>query len=236
MIRQALPADAGEVVTLVCQSFRREDLSLTIFGCSGIAEYLRREFAAPRSLYLVAEMEGRIGGFLEMRTGPSLNYIAIGHGHRGKGIGRELLSAALAGAEGPRLTLDVFEHNTSALGWYRKLGFQNYGRTALWRVPAVDCPPAPVYLSGLSQADATHRSFGFSSFTLSSGGRDFTIGRLGERWFLITDREFLSNPGALQVLATIDPGREILFRGDAPSTLSEPLLWSLRMEHSLPLC
>jgi GNAT superfamily N-acetyltransferase len=236
MIRQASPPDAGEVVDLVRQSFRPEDLALTIYGCSGIAEYLRREFAAPRNAYLVAETEGRMDGFLEMRPGPSLNYIAIDRAHRGKGIGRELLFSALAGAAGSRLTLDVFEHNTPALAWYQKLGFQNYGRTAIWRVQAVDCPPAPVYLSGLSQADTAHRVFGFSNFALSSGGRDFTIGRLGEHWFFITDRALLSDSGVLRALRTIDSSREILFRGEALPIPGEPLLWSLRMEHSLPLC
>jgi GNAT superfamily N-acetyltransferase len=236
MIRQALPSDAGEVVDLIRQSFRPEDLALTIYGCTGIVEYLRREFAAPRNAYLVAEIEGRMGGFLEMRPGPSLNYIAIDRAYRGKGIGRKLLFAALTGAEGSRLTLDVFEHNAPALAWYQKLGFQNYGRMALWRVPAVDCPLAPVYLSGLSQADAAHRAFGFSNFALSSGGRDFTIGRLGERWFMLTDYALFAHPAAMRALQTIDSSREILFRGKTPPIPAKSLLWSLQLEHSLPLC
>jgi len=234
MIRHAAPADAGDVVKLVHQSFRPEDLALTIYGCAGMPEYLRREFAVPfsRSLYLVAEIDHAIAGFIELREGPSLNYIAIDKAHRSHGLGRQLLFTALREAEGDRLTLDVFEHNTAALAWYRRLGFQPCGRTGLWRVPSTDSAAAPLRISGMPQADIVHRAFGFSNFTLGA----FSVGRLGDRWFMVTDPGLLATPGALRALATLDPGREILFRGAVPPISCEPLLWSLRMTHSLPLC
>jgi len=252
-IRRAAAGDAGEVAALLGESFRPQDLDLTIYGCAGIVAYLQMEFALPRayarSMYLVAAIAGRIAGYIEMRkreSGPLLNYIATGRAWRGAGIARTLLEAALREAHPPagaEFTLDVFEHNRPALEWYRRRGFRSLGRTAFWRVPANPAGGAAsaVRILDLPQADAAHRAFGFSSFRLAHGGRTFTVGRLGERWFRVTEGEVLGRAEALGALASIDPRREILFCGAAEAIPADrregcsPLLWSIHMGRSLPL-
>jgi ribosomal protein S18 acetylase RimI-like enzyme len=242
-IRPAEPGDAGEVVALVRQSFRPQDLDLTIYGCAGIAAYLEMEFALPRALsasaYLVAAIEGRIAGFADMRatdTGICLNYIATSPDWRGIGVGRELLAAALRAIDPPAgslFTLEVFEHNQAALDWYRRSGFHRLGRMAFWRVADGGAPAGHVRVVDLPQADVTHRAFGFSSFRLAHGGRTFTIGRLGERWFRVTEGELLRRPEALRALQSLDPRREILFHGAGETASLSSLLWSIRMGRQL---
>ena len=257
-IRPAVPPDADDVVALVRQSFRPADLDLTIYGCAGIAEYLRTQFAltpdVPSSTYLVATIEDCISGFVELRgtgRGLCLNYIVIHPDWRGAGVARELLATALRHRRPPagsEFTLDVFEHNHAAMSWYSGMGFQRLGRKAFWRVELQGCAPpedpvgeGPVRITGMSQANTTHDAFGFSSFMLSplQPARTFTVGRLGERWFRVTDEEFLRHSQAVRVLTAIDPRREILFHGAEeaiPTAIRErctPLLWNIHMGRRL---
>lgn len=249
-IRLAAPEDADAVVALIRQSFRPQDLDLTIYGCAGISAYLHMEFALPRafsaSAYLVAVIEDRIAGFVEMRageSGPYLNYIATSPAWRGAGVGREMLAAALREIDPPagsEFTLDVFEHNQIALDWYRRSGFRSLERMAFWCVadgvlaqPPCGALAERVRILDLPQADATHRAFGFSSFRLADRGRAFTIGRLGERWFRVTEGELLRRPEVLHALQSLDPHREILFHGAGETADLSPLLWSIRMGRQL---
>jgi ribosomal protein S18 acetylase RimI-like enzyme len=249
-IRPAAPADADEIADLVRESFRPGDLGLTIYGCAGIAAYLRMEFALPRafsaSTYLVAAIEDRLAGFVELRAvdnGVCLNYIATSREWQRAGVARDLLAAALREADpvtGSELTLEVFEHNEAALGWYRRSGFRRQGRTAFWRVlPGNGGAEGPVRITGLPQADVVHRVFGFSQFNLSHGGRTFAVGRLGESWFRVTDGGLLNYPEALCALRSLDSRREILLAGAEeaiPRAVREgcsPILWSIRMGRQL---
>jgi ribosomal protein S18 acetylase RimI-like enzyme len=229
-IRQAAPADADEVAALFRQSFRPEDLALTIYGCSGygcpgITEYLRLEFALPPELsastYLVAEMENRLAGYVEMR-GLHLNYIVVDENCRGAGVGTALR------ASGPA-TLDVFEHNRSARSWYERAGYRELRRTAFWRVTLPDGRHEAVRITGWAQSEAAQRAFGFSQFDMAAGDRRYTIGRLGDRWFRVTDGELVSRPDALRGLLAADSRREILYVGAEVPEFGSPLLWSIRM-------
>ena len=245
-IRPAAPGDAREVVALIRESFRPQDLALTIYGCAGIAAYLQMEFALPRSfspsVYLLAVIEGGIAGFIEVRRGergPHLNYIATRRACRGAGVGRALVDAALREADPPagsQFTLDVFEHNQVAFDWYRRSGFRILERRAFWRVPAQPAASAAerdVRIPDLPQADAAHRVFGFSRFRLAHRGRAFMVGRLGARWFRLTEGDLLRCPGALGVLSSLDARREILFQGAGETAGCFPLLWSIRMGRQL---
>jgi ribosomal protein S18 acetylase RimI-like enzyme len=249
-IQQAAPDDAENVVELLRRSFRPEDLGLTIYGCHGIEAYLRLEFAQPRefstSTYLVARIAGQLAGFVEFRLldgGPHVNYIAIDSAWQKIGIGSELLSAALKTRgtnSSPRLTLDVFEHNQTALNWYMAKGLRALRRTAFWTVAL---PPGEIEshwrVAGFALSEVTHSVLGFSSFNLIGPGRTFSVGRLARRWFRITEREFLHCRPALVALHCIEPGREVLFVGEEEAippdlrTYCSPILWSLQME--LPL-
>jgi GNAT superfamily N-acetyltransferase len=244
IIRPAAPGDADEVVALVRQSFRPEDLGLTIYGCTGMPAYLRLEFARPRSVaasvYLVAAIDNRVAGFVELRRGergPCLNYIVTNPCWRRAGVARGLLEAALWEADAPagsELTLDVFEHNETARNWYQRAGFRCLQQMAFCRVVPGDGPAEKrLRISGLPQADVTHRAFGFSSFAMTHGGRSFTIGRLAERWFRVNDGELLRYPETLRALQAVEPHRGFLFHGAEEAVAGQEgcssLLRSIRM-------
>lgn len=67
-------------------------------------------------------------GFMGL-TGSHVDALFVDPDVRGKGIGRTLLAHARATC-GP-LTVDVNEQNAQAVGFYRKMGFHDTGRSAL---------------------------------------------------------------------------------------------------------
>jgi diamine N-acetyltransferase len=92
---------------------------------------------------LVAELDDALVGYtqlgdvaipeVDVRPGDkSLRRLYVDTHLRGRGIGRELLSAALAHprlAAAPRVFLTVWEQNVAALRLYESFGFQRVGTT-----------------------------------------------------------------------------------------------------------
>jgi len=87
----------------------------------------------------VAEEDGRIVGWCDALPGPAafgmahVGRLGMGvlNGHRGRGIGRLLLGAAVEGARGlglQKIELDVFSSNEPAIALYRSFGFHEEGR------------------------------------------------------------------------------------------------------------
>lgn len=252
-IRRASATDASSVAALIWRSFRPKDLALTIYGCPGISEYFRRTFDSQeypsRTLSLVAECEGAVAGFLELRSNPSgvfLNYIATDRRFRGRGLGTLLLKRSLEERNAPagtRLTLDVFGHNAQAKSWYSRLGLELTGSVGFWRAridPAFR-GASHFQILDLPASDAVHDAFGFSNLTLTDSDTTFTIGRLGSRWLRIADPRLLSKPELLCDLITFENKRELLINlpfteMDAAWPLEpELLLLSDRMQVTLPL-
>jgi ribosomal protein S18 acetylase RimI-like enzyme len=250
-IRPADPGDADAVVEVVRESFRPGDLELTIYGCPGIAAYLRRQFEAARFSSLpplVAEVERSVIGFAELRRTRSsltLNYIAVRGSWQGHGIAATLLSRALeqAGyAAGEPLSLEVFEHNTAARDWYARMGFETrLGMNFLRAHMPLDGGRRGAIVESMPQAEVCHEQFGFSTFTVGLGSKSFSVGRLGSRWFKITDPALLTSPGVLDLLARIDAERELL--AVIPDTAPhyggrlefKPIIRALKMRCCLPL-
>ncbi|GGH34493.1 L-amino acid N-acyltransferase YncA [Cribrihabitans marinus] len=80
-----------------------------------------------RGWVTVAELEGRVAGFLA-RDGEEICGLYLARAARRRGIGARLL--ARAKAECPRLVLRSFEANASARRFYRREGFVEAGRRA----------------------------------------------------------------------------------------------------------
>lgn len=101
---------------------------------------IRRLGAADNGCFLVARLPGvRVAGFLTLTGGMWSRSRHVGRievmvdpAHRDRGIGRALLGAAIAFAEGSpvldKLSLTVFADNERAVGLYRSLGFVEEGR------------------------------------------------------------------------------------------------------------
>ena len=79
---------------------------------------------------VVVEEEGRLDGFIvfsQVLDEASIHNIAVAAAHQGKGLGRQLLQAALAqmkGSGATRCLLEVRESNTAARQLYAGNGFQ----------------------------------------------------------------------------------------------------------------
>lgn len=94
---------------------------------------------------VVAEEGGTIVGWCDVLPGPAAFGMAhVGRlgmgvlaGHRGRGIGRRLLQAAVERARESgleKIELEVFASNTAAIGLYRGFGFREEGRRSRGRL------------------------------------------------------------------------------------------------------
>ena len=84
--------------------------------------------------YFVYEEEGKIIGYAGVwliEDEGHITNVAVEPGHRGKGIGKELIVMMIEMLKSKRilrLTLEVRESNHVAIGLYHSLGFEIYGR------------------------------------------------------------------------------------------------------------
>jgi ribosomal-protein-alanine N-acetyltransferase len=97
--------------------------------------------AAKSSYFSVAEIEGKVIGYVEgdIRLPTAhLNRIAVHPAHQGRGVGRKLLNSTLrtfwrSGAE--RITLNTQADNTYSQRLYRRFGFEPTGdRVTAWEL------------------------------------------------------------------------------------------------------
>lgn len=73
---------------------------------------------------------GRLAGFMGM-TGAKIDSLFLDPDFRGQGLGRRFIDHAAEAAGGAPLAVDVNEQNTGAIGFYRRMGFVETGRSAL---------------------------------------------------------------------------------------------------------
>jgi len=79
----------------------------------------------PRSTTTVAEVDGRVVGFLS-RRGHEVGGLFVDPDHQRQGVGRALVDAARR--PGEPLELDVFEENATGRAFYAAYGFGVAGR------------------------------------------------------------------------------------------------------------
>lgn len=221
-IRPAQITDAEEIVDVMQSSFEPRILRLTIYKCSGIAEYVRHQVTIGHSCcdtrHIVALVDDRIAGCIELRSAPGevvfLNYIGVRARYRGNGIGKKLLQAAvssLARSDCHEFRLDVLEDNHVATSWYERLGLEYGDTTEWWSVPINYRHNSPeALLVGYPQAEVCQKAFGFSQFTVFTTNGRHVVGRLGEDWFRLTDSVSLADSGLIAALARLDPNRHLL--------------------------
>ncbi len=134
-IRPATPADAPQILAFIrdLAAYEREPDAVHATE----SDLLRDGFGpAPRFHCLIADWDNTPAGFAlyfhnystwRGHTGIHLEDLFVRPEHRGKGIGKALLTrvAAIAVEEGcHRLQWDVLEWNTPAIGFYEQLGAQ----------------------------------------------------------------------------------------------------------------
>jgi ribosomal protein S18 acetylase RimI-like enzyme len=247
-IRFAEPRDAEQVAILFSDGFRPDFAQLLIYRCRGASEYIRMHLASgvptAESAYFVAEAPGGIIGAAELRRHSNrllLNYIGVHPGYRGQRVGAILLSAAvgMSGVSSGQIGLDVLHENVRALQWYGRLGFVT--RTSaefLELAPPSGVDEGPAYVSGLPQADLCQERFGFSKFNLITRKGTFSVGRIGDTWFRLTDLAAIGDPAIFAALNLLDPGRRIFAVVPAssapPAQVVRLLAKTHRMEAEIP--
>jgi len=127
------PGDVGEVVALHGRLYASEyglDVTMEAHVASGLAAWLDGPPAPPGRLW-VADGDERIAGCIGV-TGLSperarLRWFAVDPAARGRGLGRALLSEALAFARASgyaAIELETFSELTAAARLYREAGFE----------------------------------------------------------------------------------------------------------------
>jgi ribosomal protein S18 acetylase RimI-like enzyme len=133
-IRLAGPADAGALVGLLAEVAAENRWIRTVVPFD-IALREQRTIAALVAgtlVAFVAESDCVVVGelSLRLRDDRAAFGMLVAATHRGQGIGRQLLAAAVAEARersAARIELEVYAHNTAALALYRAFGFIESG-------------------------------------------------------------------------------------------------------------
>ncbi|MEO0770073.1 MAG: GNAT family N-acetyltransferase [Cyanobacteria bacterium J06649_4] len=147
-VRQANPDDAECFSQLAERAFRETftteenlaDMALYCKQTFGV-EVQSRELRDPNNVLLLAEVEGRLAGFAQIRlcspkdcveaTQPlELYRLYVLRPWHGRGVAQELMERVLAIAaesNADQLWLGVWEHNPRAIAFYKKYGFQFVG-------------------------------------------------------------------------------------------------------------
>ena len=143
MIRRASRADAPALAELGAKTFsdtfaaqnRPEDIEAYLAKTYGEAQQ-RQEIDDPSIVTLVADDEGTLAGFAQLRIAPAehgdleIARFYVDRGHHGRGIAQLLMQAVLDVARELRCAavwLGVWEHNARAIRFYAKCGFRDVG-------------------------------------------------------------------------------------------------------------
>ena len=244
-VRIARPDDADSIVELVRGGFDKKRLGTLIYGCRGMNRYIRQQLNAPGEIsdtaFFVAENRGSLVGCAELRLHHDaifLNVICTSSSHRGRGVGTKLLYDALVTVKKEsqrKISLDVFCDNFPARSWYEQLGFKPEYYNAWWSIALSQRMARPQgQISGYALAEACQRVFGFSSLVLATSRNSYSIGRLANNWFRVTQQDILSDGEALSCLRILDDQRRLLgiFREDPQVVLpgnAEQICRSSRM-------
>jgi ribosomal protein S18 acetylase RimI-like enzyme len=144
VIREAAVAEAGEIRRVHARSwlatYPNEDYGvtrqwveefteswLTVQALAQSAEFIAQVIAAPDTFYRVAEVGGRIAGFVHAaKRGPDdaeILGLYLDPPVIGVGVGRQLMDAAIGWVGPAAARLDVAPYNQRAIAFYRRYGF-----------------------------------------------------------------------------------------------------------------
>ena len=217
--------DAQYIPKLIESGINKDILFLTIYHSKGYEEYLKTLLTIPegnrRIKFYGAFVDGHLAGYSEWRIyedGLFLNNIFVSPEYQGLGIGKLLLvnhGKNLLDQNGKSImSLDVFEHNTGALRWYKRLGFvRNYSTD--WFIGeqpsfAYDHNADHCYIENYPIAEAEHKAYNFSMLTCSTKEGVYQIGRLQNQFYRLPNIHSLNDDDLLHCLFQSDPKRKLL--------------------------
>lgn len=140
VIRRAATADARALAAFGARTFeetfgpanRREDIDAYLSKTYGERQQ-KSEIENPRMITLVAEEEGSLIAFAQMRVeknGIEIARFYVDGRWQGRGLAQALMQAVIEEARARRaetLWLGVWERNERAIAFYRKCGFRDTG-------------------------------------------------------------------------------------------------------------
>ncbi|MCQ8231480.1 acetyltransferase [Pectobacterium carotovorum] len=124
-IRPSVKQDTQRIMEIWCNAVDATHLFLAVKDRLSIEKELTLFFPTVE-LTLACESTGQPVAFMYLRDG-HMEALFIDPDYHGKGIGKALVKAALS--QYPRLTTDVNEQNTQAVGFYERIGFERVGRS-----------------------------------------------------------------------------------------------------------
>jgi ribosomal protein S18 acetylase RimI-like enzyme len=150
-IRRATVADAASLSAVAARWFEEtfgpqndpEDMRLYMEKAFSEGQQAA-ELSDPWRVTLLVEEDGELAGYAYLRRTPpdaahpgvptgeavEIQRFYVGSGHHGRGVAARLMEAAMEtarGMGGELLWLGVWEHNTRAIRFYRKHGFEDVG-------------------------------------------------------------------------------------------------------------
>lgn len=122
------PDDYSRVVEVWEASVRATHTFVTEADIEVIRPIVRESLPNVPHLLCVRERAGQVAGFIGVQDG-KVEMLFVHPAWRGHGIGRRLLSYAMATLSASEL--DVNEQNPQAIGFYLRMGFEVVGRSAV---------------------------------------------------------------------------------------------------------
>lgn len=249
-VRRAASTDAVHVVAIIQEGFDAWVNERTIYGSSGINRYVEDaigavHFSVPQ--FLAAGIDTQVLAVAQAsvrQRDVMLSYICTREGSRSMGLGRELMKevAQLGSEMGGSVILDVFRANIRAIEWYQSFNFVETSKFGWWEPIGErrsSGPGGPVVVSGLPQADLCQTQFGFSEFTLEVDSGSYQVGRLGSKWFRLTDVAAACDPDLVAALNKFEPSRSVLVQclidDRTRRYLGDPVLESIHMSVEIGL-
>lgn len=249
-VRRAATTEAAQVVEIIQEGLGARVNERTIYGSSGIKRYVEDaisavDFSVPQFFAAgVGQQVLAVAQASIRQRNVMLSYICTREGSRSMGLGRELMKevAQLGSEMDGSVILDVFRSNIRAIHWYQSFNFVETSKLGWWELISErrsGGPNGPVVVSGLPQADVCHTQFGFSEFTLEVDSGSYHVGRLGSKWFRLTDVAAACDPDLVAALNKLEPGRALLVQclidDRTAKFLGDPVLESIHMSVEIGL-
>jgi ribosomal protein S18 acetylase RimI-like enzyme len=256
IIRPAAYKDASAIYRLKVDAFADSSLPYSIYQAPKSIRYIMwlilRGSGPTGNYFRVAEMAGRVIGYYHavlMGTVWHLNYIAVEHHCRHKGLGRTLLRRFEE--EGSRLpvcqfSLQAFESNASVVRWYLSEGYTEGSREDLYRVgllpTGTDAPSYPVEISALERASARCQEWfwGFSKMRTTIGPGTVDVGLINGNVLNLMRVTGLDSESVVHSLARVFCGkRSVLLMRQPDCSPRFPIISmdrSIRMYKPKPCC
>ncbi len=128
IIRDSRPQDRERLFEIWRDAVARTHSFLKPDDFEEIGQQVQEDYLQEAQLLVAEDGTGRLVGFMGM-TDAHIDSLFVDPEHHGKGVGSALVARA-SEAHGV-LTVDVNEQNEAASGFYKRLGFIRFDRSAL---------------------------------------------------------------------------------------------------------